>query len=75
MTLGSVHAGDIVLADVKGRRFYALVEEKARGQLTVRPLDARISWRSLTSRQVVEHWHKSRRQTRRRSSEEVMADG
>lgn len=61
MTLSSVRAGDIVLAEVKGRAFYALVEDKNGRQLRVRPIDNRITYRSVTAREVTGHWLRSRR--------------
>lgn len=48
--------GDIVLADVRGRRFYAEVEARLHGQLAVRPLDQRISYGRVTARQVRGIW-------------------
>ena len=53
--------GDIVEVDKKGRRFHAVVLEleqsqSGRFQLTVRPLDSRISWRHATVREVVAVW-------------------
>jgi len=64
-TSKGIGAGDIVLVDKKGRRFHALVTELAqlesgRFELCVRPLDARISYRSVTVREVVEVWRRAR---------------
>ena len=44
MTLGSVHVGDLVLADRKGRRFFALVTGKGQGALDVEPIDRRVTY-------------------------------
>jgi hypothetical protein len=41
MTLGGVCPGDIVLADVKGRRFYAIVIARRERELQVEPIDGR----------------------------------
>jgi hypothetical protein len=41
MTLAGVRAGDIVLADRKGRRFYAIVTERRERELEVEPIDRR----------------------------------
>ena len=56
--------GDIVEVDKKGRRFHAVVLEleqsrSGRFQLTVRPLDSRISWRHATVREVVAVWRRA----------------
>ena len=65
-TSKGIGAGDIVLVDKKGRRFHALVTEleqsgTGRFELGLRPLDARVSYRTATVREVVEVWRKSRR--------------
>jgi hypothetical protein len=65
-TSRGIGAGDIVLVDKKGRRFHALVTEleqagTGRFELSVRPLDSRISYRTATVREVVEVWRKARR--------------
>ena len=60
MTLGGVNPGDIVLADRKGRRFYALVVERRERELDVEPIDRRISYRTVKAREVVGVWRKSR---------------
>jgi hypothetical protein len=64
-TSKGIGAGDIVLVDKKGRRFHALVTEleqldTGRFELSVRPLDSRISYRSASVREVVEVWRKAR---------------
>ena len=56
--------GDIVLLDKKGRRFHALVTEleqleSGRFELCIRPIDARISYRSATVREVEQVWRKA----------------
>jgi hypothetical protein len=65
-TSKGIGAGDIVLVDKKGRRFHALVTEleqagSGRFELSVRPLDSRVSYRTATVREVVEVWRKSKR--------------
>jgi hypothetical protein len=60
-----IGAGDIVLVDKRGRRFHAEVTElvqleTGRFELTVRPLDSRISWRTASVREVVEVWRRVR---------------
>ncbi len=64
-TSKGIGAGDIVLLDKRGRRFHALVEEvdqqeSGRFELSVRPLDSRISYRTATVREVVEVWRRAR---------------
>lgn len=60
MTLGGTNPGDIVLADRKGRRFYALVTERRERELEVEPIDRRISYRTVKAREVLGIWRKSR---------------
>jgi hypothetical protein len=65
-TSKGIGAGDIVLVDKKGRRFHALVTEleqagSGRFELSVRPLDTRVSYRTATVREVVEVWRKAKR--------------
>jgi len=61
MNLGGVQAGDVVLADRKGRRFYAIVCGKGQGELQVEPIDRRVTYHHVKAREVVEIWHKRRR--------------
>ena len=61
MTLGAVKAGDIVLADRKGRRFYAIVTARGRRELQVEPVDRRVTYHQVKAREVLEIWHKRRR--------------
>jgi hypothetical protein len=66
LTSKGIGAGDIVLIDKKGRRFHAQVLEldqldSGRFELSVRPLDPRISWRTASVREVVEVWRRVRR--------------
>jgi hypothetical protein len=58
-TSKGIAPGDIVEVDKRGRRFHALVLELSqletgRFELSVRPLDSRISWRTASVREVVE---------------------
>jgi len=64
-TSKGIAPGDIVEVDKRGRRFHALVTELAqlesgRFELTLRPLDSRISYRTATVREVVDVWRKVR---------------
>jgi hypothetical protein len=65
MNLASVCPEDIVLCDVRGDRFYALVREHdrqaGRAPLTIASLTGRpIPAYHVTARQVVGHWRKSK---------------
>lgn len=60
MTLGSIKSGDIVLADRKGRRFYAIVIERHERELEVDPIDRRVTYRRVKAREVLGIWRKSR---------------
>lgn len=58
MVLSGVREGDVVLVDKKGRKFMALVTEKRKGELAIKPFDRSISYFSCTSREVESHWKK-----------------
>lgn len=60
MVLTGVKAGDIVLCDVRGFRFYAEVTETKKGSVSVEPIHKGAGYYSATSRQVVAHWRKSK---------------
>ena len=65
-TSKGIAPGDIVQIDKKGRRFHALVveleqAESGRFELSVRPLDSRVSYRTATVREVIDVWRKARR--------------
>jgi hypothetical protein len=49
-----------VLADRKGRRFFAIVIDKGHRELEVEPIDRRVTYRHIKAREVVEIWHKRR---------------
>jgi hypothetical protein len=62
MRLQGIRAGDLVLCDVKGRRFHAEVTATPTGaELEIRPLQRAITYRRVTSRSVLEHWRKAGR--------------
>jgi hypothetical protein len=62
MRLQGIRAGDLVLCDVKGRRFHAEVTTTPAGaELEVRPLAPAITYRRVSSRSVIEHWRKAGR--------------
>ena len=60
MTLGGVKAGDIVLAERRGWRFYAIVIARRERVLEVEPLDRRVTYHVVKAREVLGIWHKSR---------------
>jgi hypothetical protein len=59
-SLQTIKAGDIVEADVLGRRGFGIVEDKQPGKLLIRPISSGFTWRTVTSRQVVRHWRKTK---------------
>lgn len=67
MKLASIKARDVVLADVRGDRFYGLVAEPVatnevlkRRVLTVSSLTGRpIPTRFLSANQVIAHWRRA----------------
>lgn len=62
MRLQGIRAGDLVLCDVKGRRFHAEVTTSPSGaELEIRPLLRAVTYRRVTSRSVIEHWRKAGR--------------
>ena len=68
MNISNVKPEDIVYCDVRGNRFYAIVEEPAgqdkslkRRVMRVSPLSkGPIPTRFIGAREVVSHWRKSR---------------
>jgi len=60
MTLGAVKAGDIVLADRDGRRFYAVVTDRRERELQVATIDPRVSDHVVKAREVIGIWQESR---------------
>ena len=65
LTSKGIAKGDIVEVDRKGRRFHAVVtgieqRESGRFELALRPLDARISYRRATVRDVIAVYRRAR---------------
>lgn len=58
MVLTSVREEDIVRVDKKGRIFLAVVTEKEKGRVKIRPLDNRITYYEASSREIVTHYKK-----------------
>jgi hypothetical protein len=68
VTLAGIRVDDVVLCEVRGARFYALVRDHDDRGLTVAPIERSQLPRGLfinrvTARQVVAHWRKSRAKT------------
>jgi len=65
LTSKGIAKGDIVEVDRKGRRFHAVVtgieqRDSGRFELALRPLDARISYRRATVRDVITVYRRAR---------------
>lgn len=57
MRLRGIDAGDLILANRRGRLFYAKVRAvEPDGALTVDPLERNVSFRRVGAREVVDHW-------------------
>jgi hypothetical protein len=68
MRLQGIRAGDLVLCDVKGRRFHAEVTTSpTSAELEIRPLLRGITYRRVSARSVREHWRKAGRPAGRAS--------
>ncbi len=53
----SVHRGDLVFVNQRGRLFYAKVLGAGlAGQLSIEPLDRAVQVRAVRAGEVVEHW-------------------
>ena len=65
MTLGAVKPGDIILADRKGRRFFAVVTERRDRELVVEPIDRRVTYHVVRAREVIGIWHETRQRAAR----------
>jgi len=75
MRLQGIRAGDLVLCDVKGRRFHAEVTSSpSSAELEIRPLLSAVTYRRVTSRSVIEHWRKAGRRASSGASSESQAD-
>ncbi len=64
MRLQGIRAGDLVLCDVKGRRFHAEVTTTpTAAELEVRPLAPAVTYRRVSARSVLAHWRKAGRRS------------
>jgi hypothetical protein len=53
----SIHPGDIVLVNRRGRMFHAKVRgDAADGAIVVDPIERGISYRHVRAREIVDHW-------------------
>lgn len=63
MRLASVKPGDLVLVDLRGDRFHAMVSGpgERKGELEVKPLNVKNGYiRFVTARHVIDHWRHTR---------------
>ena len=59
MTLRGIRPGDIVQGDVRGSLFHAYVDRVEGSEIAVSPISRNVTFRRLTSRQVIAHWRKA----------------
>jgi hypothetical protein len=80
MRLAGIKAGDVVLCDVRGRRFYAIAvvdgdyasapivdpqkPHGGGGELAVDPITSGVTYRRVSARQVIAHWRRARARSR-----------
>jgi len=57
----SLHIGDLVLVDLRGRRFYAYVVDPGTDKIALHPLLRSVTYRACTPHQVVQRWRKRQR--------------
>jgi hypothetical protein len=62
-SLTPIQPGDIVEVDKKGRRFFAEVTGKAKGELKIRPI-TRETYGTATSHEVVQQYRKTKNSRR-----------
>lgn len=60
MRTTSINPGDIVHSEIRGQGFYAKVTDKTDDGLAVEPLDRRVTFRTVTARQIVGHYRKAK---------------
>ncbi len=49
----------MVKCDIRGQVFYALVTAKDK-RLDIQPIDSRVTYRSVTAREVIGHYRKAK---------------
>lgn len=59
-SLSTIKPGDIVEVDKKGRKFFAVVEDKQDGGLALKPITHGVSYRTASAREVTAHWRKTK---------------
>lgn len=75
MDLTTVTPGDIIEAQVKGRKFLAFVEEKHYRSLVVNPVQHGVTYRTVKSTQVLGLWKKSKQRPRSRPQKKESVHG
>lgn len=61
MRTAGIKMGDIIKCDVRGSRFYAKVKREG-GEFEIAPLDRHVTYYTVSSRQIIEHYRKVRSQ-------------
>jgi hypothetical protein len=65
MRTRSIHPGDLVKVNKRGRLFHAHVRgEGPDGELVVEPIERGISYRHVSAREIVDHWRHARHDER-----------
>lgn len=65
-SLTTIHVGDIVEVDVRGRRAFALVQDKLKkdrtlpARLAIKPITNGFNYREVTARQIVQHFRRTK---------------
>lgn len=63
MRTAGIKTGDIIKCDVRGSRFYAKVKRRGEGgEFEIAPLDRHVTYYTVSSRQIIEHYRKVRSQ-------------
>ena len=66
MRTSLIECGDLVYCNRRGRFFYAkVVESDGGGTLLVEPIERNVSYRHVSPSQIVEHWTRSTKTSRR----------
>lgn len=63
MRTRAIHRGDLVLVSKKGRLFHARVAGLgATGGFAVTPIERNVSYRTVSAREIVDHWSHAARE-------------
>jgi hypothetical protein len=71
MKLASIHPGDLIEVDKRGRRMFGKVVEIEDALVRFEPLCPGVSYRHASSREIIGHWKKTGRRTSGRSSDQA----